>query len=97
MLVIQTRSAIRLKHLDNFLLLKIMKNTRITVVLFVLTGVILSGCANVAPWERGILAKPQMALDPHPLQSTIRAHNYGSREAAASPHSAGGGGGCGCF
>ena len=56
----------------------------------------LSGCAPVAPWERGILAKPQMALDPQPLQNGIRAHHYGSRE-AASGVSTSGGGGCGCY
>jgi len=59
-------------------------------------GVGLVGCANVQPWERGNLAKPQMALDPYPLQSALRAHNYGSREAAAGG-SAAQGGGCGCY
>lgn len=44
---------------------------------------ITGGCAPLQPWERGNLAKPQMALDPYPLQSALRAHNYGSREAAA--------------
>ena len=50
----------------------------------------------VQPWERGNLAKPQMALDPYPLQSALRAHNYGSREAAAGGNAAQGGG-CGCY
>ncbi len=54
------------------------------------------GCAPVSPWERGNLAKPQMALDPYPLQSSSRAHIYGSREAAASGNAAEGGG-CGCY
>ena len=56
----------------------------------------LTACANVQPWERGHLAKPQMALDPYPLQSALRAHNYGSREAAGGG-GAGQGGGCGCY
>ncbi|MEQ1638290.1 MAG: DUF4266 domain-containing protein [Methylococcales bacterium] len=56
----------------------------------------LSGCANVAPWERGTLAKPNMALDPHPLQTVMRLHNYNSREAAVGGSSSGGGG-CGCY
>ena len=55
----------------------------------------LVGCAPVQPWERGNLAKPQMALDPYPLQSALWAHNYGSREAADG--NAGQGGGCGCY
>lgn len=65
-----------------------------------LTGIALltlSACANVAAWERGYLAKPQMAIDPNPLQHHIQLHNYFSREAAASTHSADGGGGCGCY
>lgn len=55
----------------------------------------LSGCA-VAPWERGTLAKPQMSLDPNPLQTELRAHSYSAREAATASGS-GGGGGCGCY
>jgi len=62
----------------------------------VLGLLLLQGCSAVQPWERGILAKPQMALDPHPLQSELRGHNYGSREAAGSGIS-GSGGGCGCY
>jgi hypothetical protein len=61
-----------------------------------LAGIGLAGCANVAPWERGILAKPQMALDPHPLQSALRSHVYSSREAASGGDAAAGGG-CGCY
>ena len=65
------------------------------VLLFAL-GVCVSGCAPVAPWQRGTLAKPQMALDPNPIQSTYNAHISGSREAASVSSSAGGGG-CGCY
>ncbi|CAA9893065.1 Arginine decarboxylase [Candidatus Methylobacter favarea] len=59
-------------------------------------GACLSGCAPVAPWERGNLAKPQMALDVNPMLSTLRSHNYSSREAASGGSSAAGGG-CGCY
>ncbi|MEQ1528891.1 MAG: DUF4266 domain-containing protein, partial [Methylococcales bacterium] len=52
----------------------------------------LNACAPVQPWERGNLAKPQMALDPYPLQSALRAHNYDSREATAGGNAAQGGG-----
>ena len=58
--------------------------------------IFLSACAPLKPWERGNLAKPQMALDPYPLQSSLRSHNYGSRE-AASGSNASQGGGCGCY
>ncbi|MFO1312926.1 MAG: DUF4266 domain-containing protein [Burkholderiales bacterium] len=56
----------------------------------------MGGCANVPPWERGNLAKPQMAFDLDPAQSALRAHAYSSREAAASGIT-GAGGGCGCY
>lgn len=56
-----------------------------------------TGCAHVEPWERGVLAKPQMALESAPLQSALRAHVYNSREAAAGVNASGGGGGCGCY
>lgn len=65
--------------------------------LIILAGLAISGCSSVAAWERGHLAKPQMAIDPSPLQNHIQFHNYSSREAAASTHSADGGGGCGCY
>jgi hypothetical protein len=55
----------------------------------------LASCASVAPWERGRLAKPQMALDPDPPQRALRDHVHASREAAAVGE-VGAGGGCGC-
>jgi len=65
-------------------------------MLFLALGICVSGCAPVAPWQRGTLAKPQMALDPYPIQNTYQAHINGSREAATGSYSAGGGG-CGCY
>ncbi|MCX8049500.1 MAG: DUF4266 domain-containing protein [Methylohalobius sp.] len=61
----------------------------ITALLF------LAGCVQVAPWERGRLAKPHMALDPNPNQSAIQEHVYSSREAGGGIKGAGGG--CGCY
>jgi len=55
-----------------------------------------SGCSAVSPWERGTLAKSEMNLEPAPLQSSLRAHQYGSREAASGGGQSGGGG-CGCY
>ena len=72
---------------------------RITELTFLIALIGLSacmpGCATVAPWERGNLAKPHMALDPNPAQSAMRTHTYISREAAAGGDTAAGGG-CGC-
>jgi hypothetical protein len=53
------------------------------------------GCSPVAPWERGNLAKPDMALDPNPNLSHIRDHIYTSREASQGGRTSSGGG-CGC-
>ena len=62
-----------------------------------LTALLLvSACSNVAPWERGRLAKSHMALVPNPMQSALQGHTYGAREAASSGGSAQGGG-CGCY
>lgn len=58
--------------------------------------VICNACTEVAPWERGNLAKPLMAKEPFPLQSSVRAHMYESREAASGSASSEGGG-CGCY
>jgi len=56
----------------------------------------LMGCSPVQPWERGNLAKHMMAADPSPLLSSLRQHNYASREAAGAASSGASGGGCGC-
>ncbi len=70
---------------------------KIAVLLLLMMVLGLSGCVSLAPWERGNLAKPHMALNPDPMQRSMRAHNYGSRESGASDNASGGGGGCGCF
>lgn len=73
-----------------------MKNRLALQSLWLIPFVFLYGCTPVAPWERGNLAKPQMALNPSPMQTNLRSHQYGSREAS----SGGGavvGGGCGCY
>jgi hypothetical protein len=72
----------------------VLKQT-VILVFIALAIQLLTGCA-VEPWERGTLAKPQMALDSYPLQTELRVHSYGAREAATASGS-GGGGGCGCY
>ena len=74
---------------------------KISFLLFY-TGIVLllSGCshlmpAEVKPWQRGTLAREDMALTPHPVQEMIDEHIYFSKE-AASGGSGVGGGGCGC-
>jgi hypothetical protein len=65
----------------------------------ILLGVMLvtGGCSTlgVKPWQREILARPQMALNAEPIDAAIDDHIYFSKEAASGGRSFGGGG-CGC-
>ena len=57
---------------------------------------LLTACTpNISPWERGILAKPHMAIQSNTLESSLRKHIQVSKEASTGGHSVGGGG-CGC-
>lgn len=64
-------------------------------ILLLIALLALAGCANVQPWEKGMLAKPGMALDGDPLGAKQKAHIYASKEAASGGQGVGGGG-CGC-
>lgn len=57
----------------------------------------LSGCSSlgVQPWERDVLARPEMSLDAYPLDAAIDDHIYFSKEASSGGRGFGGGG-CGC-
>lgn len=50
---------------------------------------------GVKPWERGELARPEMAVAEQPLTDGLEDHTYFSKEAASGGRSFGGGG-CGC-
>jgi len=58
---------------------------------------ILSGCSSmgVEPWDRDLLAKPEMAINSSPLDQSIDDHIYFSKEASSGGRSFAGGG-CGC-
>jgi hypothetical protein len=60
-----------------------------------LAVVVVAGCANVAPYQRGYLARESMALDPDPGMSKALEKTYSAKEAASGGASVGGGG-CGC-
>lgn len=63
--------------------------------LLLLAATLLPGCTAVKPWERDLLARPDMAWDPDPLETQREEHVYFSKEAAMSGRG-GSGGGCGC-
>lgn len=58
----------------------------------------LGGCANLQPpqpWEKGVLAKPEMSMNRDPLEDRFDQHIYTSKEGASGGYGVGGGG-CGC-
>lgn len=57
----------------------------------------LAGCSTIGvkPWERDILARPEMALDASPVDNAFDEHVYFSKESASGGRGFGGGG-CGC-
>lgn len=58
---------------------------------------LIAGCSSlgVTPWDRDLLAKPEMALLSEPLETATDEHIYFSKEATSGGQSFGGGG-CGC-
>jgi len=50
---------------------------------------------RVKPWERDLLARPEMGLNPDPAETRRRDHIFFAKEGALGGGSAGGGG-CGC-
>jgi hypothetical protein len=58
---------------------------------------VLQGCASfgVEPWQRDVLARPEMSLDANPIDAAIDDHIYFSKEASSGGRGFGGGG-CGC-
>ena len=55
----------------------------------------LGACTPVQPWERGYLARPEMAWQPDGLEAALNKHIFFSKE-ASSWGSSTAGGGCGC-
>jgi len=64
----------------------------LVLVLPLLAG---SGCTGVKPWERDVLARPDMAWEPDALEAKRNSHIHYSKEASL-PGGGAGGGGCGC-
>jgi len=57
--------------------------------------IIVSGCTNVKPWQRGTLADYTMRADRDPVGQSQLEHIWFSREEASGGAGVGGGG-CGC-
>lgn len=55
----------------------------------------LAACSVVKPWQKGNLAKNEMAFIPDPLEAKLSDHIYFAKEATGSGSEVSGGG-CGC-
>lgn len=67
-------------------------------ILLLLTLPAFSACGvvqGVQPWERGVLARPEMTFEGDQLDAAFVEHTYSSKEGAAGGAGVGGGG-CGC-
>jgi hypothetical protein len=53
------------------------------------------GVVGVKPWERDLMARPDMAADANPVDGAVDDHVYFSKEATNGGRGFGGGG-CGC-
>lgn len=54
-----------------------------------------TGCVTVSPWEREVLARPDMSFEGNRTVSAAEAHSADTREGSAGGMGSGGGG-CGC-
>jgi len=70
---------------------------RLPILALIAATVALAGCGTlgVQPWQRGNLAKPEMALNSDPLTASADDHIYFSKEATSGGRDFTGGG-CGC-
>lgn len=69
--------------------------SRLAGLLILVLAVLLTGCTEVRPWERGYLAREEMGWDADALESQLNDHIFFSKEASSGGASAAGGG-CGC-
>lgn len=69
-------------------------NLRRTVVA-VGVALVVGGCAAVEPWDRDVLARPDMQIVSDPIEAATDEHIYFSKEASSGGRGFGGGG-CGC-
>ena len=74
-----------------------MKLSTVTKLGMCLAVLNLAGCASlgVEPWQRDLLAKPEMALSADSVDLALDDHIYFSKEGSSGGRSFGGGG-CGC-
>ena len=55
----------------------------------------LAGCVTISPWEREVLARPDMTFEGNPHVAAAEQHGSDTREGSSGGLGASGGG-CGC-
>ena len=67
------------------------------ILLLVGMALLLAGCASLGPrpWEKDLMARHEMQVDPYPLQTAAEDQVYFSKEASSGGRGFAGGG-CGC-
>lgn len=69
----------------------------ITAAICAALALLCASCSSIGPrpWEKDLMARAEMKVDPYPLQSAAEDHIYFSREASSGGRGFAGGG-CGC-
>lgn len=68
---------------------------RLRMVLAMLAAGLVASCTVVQPWEREVLARPEMTFGYQHVSRALEDHVYFSKEASSGGRGFGGGG-CGC-
>lgn len=72
-----------------------LKNAAARAAVGILLGAGVASCAGVEPWDRDVLARPEMQVVSDPVEAAADEHIYFSKEASSGGQGFGGGG-CGC-
>lgn len=64
-------------------------------LLIIILLTVVTGCQAIEPWQRGLLARPEMQLEPDRLQAKLDSQVYFSNEASSGSNDVAGAG-CGC-
>ena len=74
---------------------RIARQARLVAVLVAAAACTACTSAGPRPWEKDLMARPEMQLTPYPLQIAADEHIYFSKEASSGGRGFAGGG-CGC-
>ena len=71
--------------------------SRVALAGALVAALLCSSCAALGPkpWEKDLMARPEMQLNAYPLQRAADEHSYFSKEASSGGRGFAGGG-CGC-